>query len=155
MFSSVLIGLRTAAETGEVPSQEGSLYCGTRCLLTSLLITGMFYSNFHKQTFALDNGKEPWSILRAHSSATDPENGRIYKAKRHLLFKQSHKGWRSSGHWKGHCLSFQRLRSRLDETQITSAPAQPDGFTTWHGWEMCLTSLGARAERQIIPERGF
>lgn len=31
----------------------------------------MFYFNFHKQTFALDNIKKPSSIMKAHSSTAE------------------------------------------------------------------------------------
>lgn len=46
----------------------------SRCLFIPLSITRVFYINFHKQTFALDNVKELWSVLRAHSSTTDAED---------------------------------------------------------------------------------
>lgn len=119
-----------------------SLLCIPGACFISLLIMWMFYFNFHKQTFALDSVKEPWSIMRAHSSTTDTVNGRIYKVKRHILFKQGNKGCKGSGHWKGHCLSvrgwgveFMKQKSGQPELSQMALPPDKVRRCVWPRWE--------------------
>lgn len=120
----------------------------SRCLFISLLIMWMFYFNFHKQTFALDNIKKPLSIMKAHSTTTEHCECPSILAKRperHILFKQRNKGWKGSGHWKFYCLSFKGLWSLGYETEIRSDRDRGR-------WLCHLTRLGDLSDLVRNPE---